>query len=183
MLRPVTFSLSSPVCGSIATRIGERTMVVVGSGTVVLAMLSFALGAAHESIVLIGGGLVIAGLGLGIGQPSIAAIVGNSVDDRSFGVASSAVQMAGSIGAVSGISVLTALTAGSAHADVFVNGYGVGAGMAALGFLASFFTQGRRDALRARGPAVLDALEVSLLDPPSVDARSGEPQGGRAGRG
>ena len=166
MLRPVTFSLSSPVGGSIATRIGERTMVVVGSGTIVVAMASFAFGASQGSIVLIGGGLVIAGLGLGIGQPSIAAIVGNSVDDRSFGVASSAVQMASSIGAVSGISVLTALVAGATQTDVFVSGYGVGAGMATLGFAASFFTQGRRAAAHARGPAPLDALEVALLDPP-----------------
>ncbi len=183
MLRPVTFSLSSPVGGSIATRIGERTMVVVGSGTIVLAMASFALGAAHESIFLIGGGLMIAGLGLGIGQPSIAAIVGNSVDDHSFGVASSAVQMAGSIGAVSGISVLTALTADATHTDVFVNGYGVGAGMAAIGFAASFFTQGRRAAARARGPVVIDPLEAALLEAAALDAPPAERERGRPGPG
>jgi EmrB/QacA subfamily drug resistance transporter len=150
MLRPLAFSLTSPIGGAIATRIGERTMVVVGSGTIVVAMGSFALGATLESLLFIGGGLLIAGVGLGIAQPSISAIVGNSVDDRSFGVASSAVQMGSSIGAVSGISVLTALTADAAGPAVYAKSYAIGAGIALLGFAASFFTQGRRAAARAR---------------------------------
>ncbi len=143
MLRPLAFSLSSPVGGAIATRVGERTMVIVGSGALVLAMASFAVGAVTESILGIAGGLVIAGMGFGACQPSLSAIVGNSVDERSFGIASSAVQMTASIGAVSGISVLTAISAGHTH-DVYFDGYALGAGIALLGFVACLFTQGRR---------------------------------------
>ncbi len=150
MLRPISFSLSSPIGGSIATRIGERTMVVVGMAGLVVAMASFALGAWLESIVLIAGGLVGAGLAFGVFQPSVAAIVGNSVDERNFGIASSATSMTSSIGAVSGISVLTAFTADSSSADVFVDGYVLGGAAAVIGFAVSFFTQGRRAAARTR---------------------------------
>lgn len=157
MLRPITFSLCSPIGGAIATRVGERTMVVIGNGGVVLAMASFALGATFESIPFIAGGLVIAGLGFGICQPSISAIVGNSVGEKHFGIASSAVGMASSIGAVSGISVLTALTADSESPEIFFQGYVLGAVFALLGFLASFFTVGRRAARRA---AESDSVET-----------------------
>lgn len=153
MLRPVSFSLASPVGGAVATRIGERTMVVVGMAGLVVAMLSFALGAHFLSIPLIGGGLVIAGLAFGVFQPSIAAIVGNSVDDRSFGIASSATQMTSSIGAVAGVSVLTAFTADSSSPEVFFEGYALGGAAALLAFVATFFTQGRRAAARARAAA------------------------------
>jgi MFS family permease len=154
MLRPISFSVASPIGGAIATRVGERTMVVVGMAGLVLSMASFALGASFESIPLIAGGLVVAGLAFGIFQPSIAAIVGNSVDERSFGIASSATQMTSSIGAVAGISVLTAFTANSTSSGVFFDGYTLGGIAAVLAFIAAFFTQGRRAAARARGEAV-----------------------------
>ena len=153
MLRPVSFSLASPIGGAVATRVGERSMVIAGMVGLSASMASFAVGAALESIVLIGAGLVVAGLAFGIFQPSISAIVGNSVDERSFGIASSATSMTSSIGAVAGVSVLTALTADSTTPDVFVDGYVLGAAAAVLALVATLFTQGRRAALRARGEA------------------------------
>ena len=78
------------------------------------------------------------------GKFGISAIVGNSVDEHSFGIASSAVQMASSVGAVAGISVLTAVTAGATSTEGFYEGYVYGAGIAAVGFAASFFIEGRR---------------------------------------
>jgi MFS family permease len=143
MMRPLALSLSSPISGAIATRVGERTMAVTGTALVVVAMLSFAAGAHTGSIVLIGGGLIVAGLGLGVSQPSLAALVGNSVDEHSFGIASSAISMTSSIGAVAGISVLTAWTAGAGTQGVFVEGYLLGAFIALLGCAASFFLQKR----------------------------------------
>lgn len=139
MLRPLAFSLFSPISGSIAPLVGERTMAIIGTGLVVVAMLSFAAGAHSSSIVLIGGGLVIAGLGLGVSQPSLAALVGNSVDEHSFGIASSAMTMTASIGAVAGISVLTALTANATTTGAFENGYLLGAGFGAIGCGATLF--------------------------------------------
>ncbi len=154
MLRPISFSMASPVGGAIATRIGERTMVIVGMAGLVVSMASFSVGAAYESIPFIGGGLVIAGLAFGIFQPSISAIVGNSVDEHSFGIASSATSMTSSIGAVAGVSVLTAFTADSNSAEVFYDGYALGGVAAAIAFVATFFVQGRRAAARARGDRI-----------------------------
>jgi MFS family permease len=143
MLRPLTFSLTSPIGGAIATRVGEHRMAVVGTGMIAVAMLSFAAGAASESIAFIAGGLTIAGMGLGVCQPSLAALVGNAVDEHNFGIASSAIQMTSSVGAVAGISVLTALTAGSSSSEAFYYGYLLGAAVAGIGFLATLFTQQR----------------------------------------
>jgi MFS family permease len=143
MMRPLTFSLSSPVSGAIATRVGERTMAVTGNGLVVVAMLSFAVGAETASMWFIGGGLMIAGLGLGVSQPSLSALVGNSVDEHSFGIATSAISMTSSIGAVAGISVLTAWTAEATTVGIFTESYLLGAVVAGLGFGATFFLQKR----------------------------------------
>jgi MFS family permease len=143
MMRPLAFSLSSPVSGAIATRVGERTMAIVGTGLVVVAMVSFAIGAQTSSILFISGGLVIAGLGLGVSQPSLSALVGNAVDEHSFGIASAAISMTSSIGAVAGISVLTAWTAQATTHTVFYEGYVLGAAFAAIGCAATFFLQHR----------------------------------------
>ncbi len=122
-------------------------LAVVGTGMIAIAMLSFALGASELSIPFVAGGLAIAGLGLGVSQPSLSAIVGNAVDEHNFGIASSAIQMTSSIGAVAGISVLTALTARTSSGEIFYYGYLLGAGIAGLGFVATLFIQHRSYAM------------------------------------
>jgi len=144
MLRPVAFTLSAPIGGTLAGRLGERAMAVTGALAIALAMGALAAGAAGGSLVLLGTGLVLAGIGLGLSQPSLAASVGNAVDERSFGIASSGLAMTTSIGAVSGISVLTALSAGARVADPFVDGYLLGAGLAALGVAAAISIESYR---------------------------------------
>jgi EmrB/QacA subfamily drug resistance transporter len=152
MLRPLTFSLTSPIGGAIATRVGERRMAIVGTGLIAIAMLSFAHGASELSIPFVAGGLAIAGLGLGICQPSLSAIVGNAVDEHNFGIASSAIQMTSSVGAVAGVSVMTALAARSHSGQIFYEGYLLGAGIAGLGFIATLFIQHRSYALSDTDP-------------------------------
>ena len=44
LLRPLTFSLSSPIGGSLAMRVGERTNAVVGTAMMTAAMVAFAFG-------------------------------------------------------------------------------------------------------------------------------------------
>jgi NhaP-type Na+/H+ and K+/H+ antiporter len=51
--------------------------------------------------------------------------------------------MTSSIGAVAGISVLTAWTAGATSQDVFFESYLLGAAIAAMGCAATFFLQKR----------------------------------------
>jgi EmrB/QacA subfamily drug resistance transporter len=144
MLRPVAFTLSAPVGGSMASRLGERAMAVTGALAIAVAMLGLAAGAAWGSMLLLGLGLVLAGVGLGLSQPSLSASVGNAVDEYSFGIASSGLAMTTSIGAVSGISVLTALSAGALTADSFVSAYLLGGTLAAAGVAATLLIQSHR---------------------------------------
>ena len=65
------------------------------------------------------------------------------MESRDFGIASSTLQMAGSIGAVFGISVLTTTSSDASSVEVYTAGYLLGAAVAALGVLASLFIRHR----------------------------------------
>jgi len=136
--RPITFSASSPVGGHLGSRYGERAMVITGSWLILAAMLAFTLGAATESMILILAGLVFAGMGMGFAQPSLSTIVASAVDEDDHGIAVSTMSTTSGIGAVAGISILTALCADSDTAEGFRNGFALGAVVAAIGVVSSF---------------------------------------------
>jgi MFS family permease len=136
--RPISFSASSPVGGHLGSRYGERSMVIAGSVLIFAAMSAFAAGAAGESIALILAGLVFAGLGMGLAQPSLTTLVASAVTEEDHGIAVSTMSTTSGIGAVAGISILTALCADAETAVAFRNGYALGAVAAALGVIASF---------------------------------------------
>jgi MFS family permease len=136
--RPISFSASSPVGGHLASLYGERSMVIAGSILIFAAMSAFAAGAQTESIVLILAGLVFAGLGMGLAQPSLSTLVASAVTEQDHGIAVSTMSTTSGIGAVAGISILTALCADANSAVAFRNGYALGAVVAALGVFASF---------------------------------------------
>jgi MFS family permease len=136
--RPISFSASSPVGGHLGSVYGERSMVIAGSVLIFMAMSAFAAGAASESIGLILAGLVLAGLGMGLAQPSLSTLVASAVTEQDHGVAVSTMSTTSGIGAVAGISILTALCADAETAVSFRNGYALGAAVAAIGVLASF---------------------------------------------
>ncbi len=135
--RPVSFSASSPIGGQLGMRWGERTLIILGSGLVLLAMLAFAAGAAERSMGLILAGLVLAGLGMGLAQPSLSTIVASAVSEHDHGLAVSTMATMTGIGGVAGISILTALCADATTPDAFRNGYLLGAAVAAIGLLLS----------------------------------------------
>jgi MFS family permease len=114
-------------------RVGERRTAVIGTALITASMLGFCAAAAlvdtsHTSaLTALVFGLVVAGVGFGFTQPSIQAVVGNAVASSHFGIASSALGMAGSIGAVAGISFLTALCADATDGTPYLHGYLLGA--------------------------------------------------------
>jgi MFS family permease len=144
--RPVSFSASSPLGGHLGMRFGERAMIIGGSALVLAAMSAFAGGAARESMGLIFAGLVLAGLGMGLAQPSLTAIVAETVSEADHGVAVSTMSTMTGIGGVAGISILTALCGDATSASAFRDGYAVGAVVAGLGLLLSL-------GIRAADPA------------------------------
>lgn len=136
--RPITFSASSPVGGFLGSRYGERAMVISGSIFIFAAMAAFTAGASLESMPLIFAGLVFAGLGMGFAQPSLSTIVASAVAEEDHGIAVSTMSTTSGIGAVAGISILTALCADTETAAGFRDGYALGAGVAAIGVAISF---------------------------------------------
>jgi len=135
--RPIAFSASSPVGGHLGALLGERSMVISGSLLIFLAMTAFALGAAETSLGMIVTGLILAGLGMGLAQPSLSTLVASAVSEHDHGIAMSTSSTTSGIGAVAGISILTALCADAESATSFRDGYAVGAVFALFGVAAS----------------------------------------------
>jgi EmrB/QacA subfamily drug resistance transporter len=146
LLRPLTFSLSSPVGGSLAMRVGERTNAVAGTAMMTVAMVAFAFGAWEASIVWVVIGLVLQGVGNGISRPSLTASLTNSVDESDVGIATASNRMLHQIGASFGIAVLTAVYGGTRTGGAFARAHLVGAVLGLLSMVAaSFIVSERRD--------------------------------------
>lgn len=104
--RPLVFSLSAPVAGYAAVRVGERASAAVGAAAVVASMVLFAeLGTtpAMPQVVL---ALCLAGLGMGVVSPSTSSAQANEVEPGRLGVMSAAQLLATQVGEVAGIQVL-----------------------------------------------------------------------------
>ena len=139
--RPLSFSVSSPVAGYVAVRVGERRASVFGCALVVVSMGCFALGAATESLALVFGALVLSGLGLGTSQPSLITSAANAVETESLGVANAAQVMVTQIGVVSGIQVVSIIQGGAASTGSFTLAYLAGGIVAVGGIVGAAFVQ------------------------------------------
>lgn len=146
LLRPLSYSLSSPVGGHIATRVGERTMAVAGTGILAVALSLFAFAAHVESVTLVVVALVVQGVGNGTARPSLTASMANSVDEADLGIAAAAQRMVFQVGAAFGIALLTGLYAGDTGR--FVAAYVAGAGLGVAALAAATFVRSA-----PRGPA------------------------------
>jgi len=141
IFRPLSFSLSSPVSGYVAVRVGERRASVVGCLLVVVSMACFALGASSESLALVFGALILSGLGLGASQPSLISSAANAVETASLGVANAAQVMVTQIGVVAGIQVLSTVQGGGSSPGSFTTAYVAGGVVAVLGVVSASFVQ------------------------------------------
>ena len=135
--RPVSLSVTSPVGGHWGVRYGERAMIMGGSVLVLVGMLAFAFGAATHALPAIIAGLVLCGMGAGLAQPSLSTIVASSVGEQDHGIAVSTMATATGIGAVAGVSILTALCADAGTPEAYRDGYLLGAFVAGLGIVAA----------------------------------------------
>jgi MFS family permease len=113
--RPLAFSLTAPVAGYVAVRIGERTSAVIGTLGLVASMLVFASVTRHSSLTVVVVALALSGVGIGVATPSITASVANTVDDRDLGIAAATQQLMAQIGAAAGIQVLATVQATRLH--------------------------------------------------------------------
>ena len=144
LLRPLTFSLSSPVGARLAMRVGERTNSLIGTAMMTAAMVSFAFSALDASLALMIVGLVLQGVGNGVARPSLTASLTNAVDEKDVGIASASNRMLHQIGASFGIAVLTAIYGGSRLGSAFARAHLVGAVFGVLSVVAAAFVISHR---------------------------------------
>jgi EmrB/QacA subfamily drug resistance transporter len=151
--RPIAFSITAPVAGYTAIRVGERLSAVAGALAVCASMLLFASLGYHSPVTLVIVALALSGVGLGVASPSIAASVANAVETVDLGIASATQQLMTQVGSAAGIQVLETVQASRQHADgllgSFSDAYLVGA-VACL--LAVVCASGMRRDPRGRGP-------------------------------
>jgi EmrB/QacA subfamily drug resistance transporter len=148
--RPLSFSLSSPVAGYVAVRVGERSASVLGCALVAVSLVCFAAGAAGESLGLVFAALVLSGLGLGTSQPSLISSAANAVDTASLGVANAAQVMVTQIGVVAGIQVLSTIQGGGSSTGSFTVAYLAGGAVAVLGIVGATFVRSAERPVRLR---------------------------------
>jgi EmrB/QacA subfamily drug resistance transporter len=135
--RPLTFSLTSPLAGYAAVRVGERSAAVAGAALISISMLVFAAGASGQSLTLVVTALVLSGIGMGLASPSLQSSVANAVEEQHLGIAGAAQQMAFMVGAAAGIQLLSMIQSGARVTGPFVDAYLVGAALAAVGLAAA----------------------------------------------
>ncbi|CAN5745279.1 MFS transporter [soil metagenome] len=104
--RPLAFSLAGTMAGMVALRMGARRAATAGAMAVVGALAWMATLGASSSVFVIMGALALAGVGMGIAMPPLAASVTVSVDDTDFGIAGAAQQMMTQVGVVFGIQIM-----------------------------------------------------------------------------
>ena len=141
--RPLTFSISAPGSGYLASRVGERRAGLSGTSLLVLSMVIFAIASATDTVGLVFAGLALSGLAMGASMPSLVTIVANTVDVGDLGVANAAQQMVGQIGTVAGIQLLSTIQGGSVDGLPFTAAYLIGGTVAAAGVVAAGFISRR----------------------------------------
>jgi len=146
--RPLAFSLTAPVAGYLAGRIGDRVSAASGSVVLLGSMLVFAAVGRSSAAVWVLVALALSGVGLGLSSPSTAAAVANSVDEANLGVASAAQQLVAQVGVVAGIQVMqTVQAARQSSAGLvgsFHDSYVVGALVSVLAVVCGLGMAGRR---------------------------------------
>jgi EmrB/QacA subfamily drug resistance transporter len=143
--RPLSFSVTSPIAGYLAVRWGERLAAIAGCAFVIASMLAWSQvdpGASNWAVM---GALALAGVGLGVSSPSMAASVANAVDEENLGIAGAAQQLLTQVGIVAGIQLAETIQAARQHAvgvvGSFHESYLLAGAACVLGLLCAFFVR------------------------------------------
>ena len=116
LLRPLSFSLASPLGGRFTTVFGERRTSVWSAGILAASMGLFALGSSLELIALVIAALAISGVSLGACSPSFMSAVTDAAEPHELGLATGMLSTAAALGTVVGIqTAVLALGDGDPH--------------------------------------------------------------------
>jgi EmrB/QacA subfamily drug resistance transporter len=136
--RPLAFSITAPIAGYLAVRLGERSAAIAGTLAVIASMAMFAQVEGDPRLGIVIGALALSGVGLGISSPSVAASVGNAVDEADLGIASAAQQLLSQVGLVAGIQIMSTV---QASRDSFADAYWVGAAVCCIALVCAFWVR------------------------------------------
>lgn len=165
-------ALSSPVASRLGMRYGERRLVLWASVAVAASFGLLALGAGARSVILVTVALAAGGWAFGHVQPGLLASVGNAVDERHFGTATSLQQTANQIGAVVGMGLFTALAADASSPGPFVLVYALAACSALACAVVARWLDDDKGALSPPAMVADDGtepvLQEQLVQPPAV---------------
>ena len=139
IIRPITFSISSPIGGLTTRHRGPRFGAQMGSLAMIVSMSLFTLGALTENLALLLVGLATSGLALGLEAPAVNTSIANTVDDADLGVANGVAATAATLGAVVGLQVfLLVLGTSDPHDQAdFPPTYMLGVALGVIGLLAA----------------------------------------------
>lgn len=107
--RPLTFSIMAPIGSFFTMRVGERVSGVLGALGIVASMVMLSTTSNSTPGWVIALGLGLSGAGYGIAGPALGALVANSVDDETIGVAGAMQQLLSQMGAVLGSTVMISI--------------------------------------------------------------------------
>jgi MFS family permease len=141
VLRPLSYSLASPLGGQMATRIGERTTGVLGTAVLSAGLLLLAAGAAGHELGAVAVGLFLQGIGNGVSRPPLTSTLMNAVDRADLGIAAASQRMVFQIGGSFGIAAMTVVYAGRNAAGPFARAFAVGALIGLAGTVAATFVR------------------------------------------
>lgn len=139
IIRPATFSISSPLGGYTTRKRGPRFGAQAGSIAMIASMSLFTFGALFENMALLLIGLATSGLSLGLEAPAVNTSIANSVDDQDLGVANGVAATSGTLGGVLGLQVFL-LILGNADphgATDFAPAYAFGILLGVIGLVAA----------------------------------------------
>jgi EmrB/QacA subfamily drug resistance transporter len=143
--RPLSFSLTSPAAGYLAVRWGERRAAIAGCAFVISSMVAWSTVGPGSSNLAVMGSLMLAGIGLGISSPSMAASVANAVDEENLGIAGAAQQLITQVGIVAGIQLAETVQASRQHTvglvRSFQQSYLLAGAVCVLGLLCALFVR------------------------------------------
>jgi MFS family permease len=132
MARTLAIPLSAPSASRLGRRYGSRALVTAATGSYVAALVGLGLGAKAGALGVVLVALVLSGSSFGHAQPPLLTMAANAVPPGHFGLATSLQQTASQIGAVVGMSLLSAVVGASTNAGPFVAAYFIGAAAVGL---------------------------------------------------
>ena len=125
--RPLAFATGASLAGSLVNRLGGRMVVTVGLFGITVGLGMIGVAAISNSLPAVALGVSLAGFGSGMARPPIIAALTEAVGDHDVGVGTGLLNMAGQLGAATGISVLGGLVTNDSTNHEFMVVLGVAA--------------------------------------------------------